>query len=84
MIALQGKTEDDYTRAVFQLFKALDDIDTASDIAKGDDAWYRRRVRHILDNCKYPDGFGEEEIDALYDVYYGPKVHESGIDDADS
>lgn len=29
------------------LFDVLDDIDTASDEAKNDDAWYRKRVQHL-------------------------------------
>lgn len=32
---------------VQRLWDLLDDIDTASDIAKGNDEWYRRRVEHL-------------------------------------
>lgn len=30
------------------LHNLLDDIDTASDMAKGDDKWYRKRVEYIV------------------------------------
>lgn len=30
------------------LFELLDDIDTASDIAKDNDAWFRRRVETLI------------------------------------
>lgn len=36
----------DYRGIAFSLFEIIDDIDTASDIAKGDDKLYRRLVGH--------------------------------------
>ncbi|MCP4527507.1 MAG: hypothetical protein GY833_16560 [Aestuariibacter sp.] len=33
-------------RIATSLWDIIDDIDTASDMAKGDDGWYRKRVEH--------------------------------------
>lgn len=37
---------------VSDLWALLDEIDTADDLAKFDNDWYRRRVRYIIDGRK--------------------------------
>ena len=53
---------------VFKLWKLLDDIDTASDIAKGDDAMYRNLVERY--QAKRRDVVPEERVEALYDQFF--------------
>lgn len=53
---------------VYALWKLLDDIDTASDICKGDDQCYRDRV-HGLQEQRW-DVVPEEDVDDLYDRFH--------------
>jgi len=59
---------NDYRKMSFQLFQALDDIDTASDMAKGDPKRYHKLVQayHKRRHMIVVDPLLQE----LYDEYY--------------
>lgn len=56
----------DYT--VYRLYKLLDDIDTADDIAKSDDRLYRKLVRRY--HKQRHEIVPMPEADRLYDEFY--------------
>jgi len=57
-----------WRRIAFDLFRLLDDVDTASDIAKGDEMLFRRLVQHIHE--KRHDVLCDEDIENLYTSFY--------------
>ncbi|MCP4410762.1 MAG: hypothetical protein GY807_24080 [Gammaproteobacteria bacterium] len=57
-----------WRKIAFELYRALDDIDTASDIAKGDDKFYRARVRYH--HKKRFEILPTPLSDELYDEFY--------------
>lgn len=67
-------TKFDKDKLIYDLWKLLDDIDTASDSAREDDRYYRDRTEYLQRRRFYitlPKGY----IDSLYDKYY-PKYME--------
>ena len=40
-------TDPDFQHIALALFDILDEIDTTDDIARGDDVWYRKRIRSL-------------------------------------
>jgi len=56
------------SKVVYELYKALDDIDTADDICKEDDACYRDMVFKI--HTRRFDILSEEAIEGLYATYH--------------
>lgn len=54
-------------KVIYELWRILDNIDTMGDIAKSDNAYYRRRVVE-LQNKRW-DVIGELDIDELYEKY---------------
>jgi DNA topoisomerase IB len=52
----------------YHLWKLLDDIDTAGDMAKGNDGWYRSRVEEV--QKKRWDHVPEERVEELYGLFY--------------
>lgn len=58
----------DWRKRCFELYRALDDIDTAGDIAKGDDVMYRALVDryHVKRHEIVPKG----DVEAMYDDFY--------------
>ena len=64
--ASDGKT--DWRKTAFELWRLLDDIDTADDIAKKNDDWYRRRVRY-LHKLRFTHLSGPN-LQAVYMEYY--------------
>jgi len=56
------------------LWKIIDDIDTASDMAKGDDEWYRKRVEH-LQSKRWHSGITTDG----YDLDIGAALKENGV-----
>ena len=61
----------DKDRIIYELWKLLDDIDTASDMFARD---YKGLAEYVYKIQQKRHGIvGEEQIDALYDRYYPPQ-----------
>lgn len=58
----------EWRKKCFELYRALDDVDTASDIAKGDDQLYRGLVNKA--HKRRFEVVSKVETDALYDAFY--------------
>ena len=59
----------DKEKAIYELWKIIDDIDTASDVAKNNDKFYRKLVEEY--QAKRHQIVEEKYIDRLYEKYYG-------------
>lgn len=71
---LKACSDPDAPFRIYRLWKLLDDIDTASDIAKADDGLFRALVEQY--QRQRFDVVGEPEIDTLYDRYdVAPPLH---------
>jgi len=57
-----------YREKVYQLFKIIDDIDTTSDVAKGDDEWYRAKIAEHVG--RRHQVLSDVESDLLYLDFY--------------
>ena len=75
--------------ALEKLWDILDDIDTASDMAKENDAWYRKRVEALQkkrwDTMITTDGYKLKggPVEALRQALAQPKREWVGLTDAD-
>lgn len=58
----------DWERIVYELWKILDDIDTASDMVKGNDKAYREIVEKL--QRKRWEILNEVVVDDLYNQYH--------------
>jgi len=66
--------EPDWERTTYELFKTLDDIDTADDIAKGNESLYRNLVRRHHE-IRFNIVSRSDQV-ALYDKFYPKDINE--------
>lgn len=64
-------------KAIFDLYRALDDIDTADDMAKDNDELYRSLVRKA--HAVRFDVLDSAQVYELYDEFYEPDPGMEGV-----
>lgn len=65
---IQQSLDNNYEEIIYKLWRIIDDIDTVSDIAKGNDSWYRHRVEEL--QRKRWDVLDEKTVDEIYNKFY--------------